>query len=97
MTAAGAAELRIRLEQLLTQSGVPGEIVEGASLPGAGSVPGEVIPTPVLAIADAVDARWRRLLDAPTPILARRNEGTLFIDLRAVDRHDDDAMAAALS
>ncbi len=96
MTTATAEALRTRLDALLATAGVSGEIVAGASLPGAGSVPGEEIATPVLAIADGADELWRRLLQADPPVLARRREGVLFIDLRAVDPGDDAVVAAAL-
>ena len=66
-------------------------------MPGAGSVPGETITTPVLAIADRPDSRWRRLLDAEPPILARRADDTLLIDLRTVDPGDDAHLAAHLA
>ena len=96
MTIADPAALRLRLETLQAIPAVGGEIIDGASLPGAGSVPGEEIATPVLAVHDGSDARWRRLLDADPPVLARRNEGMLLIDLRAVDPDDDAHVGAAL-
>jgi L-seryl-tRNA(Ser) seleniumtransferase len=89
--------LRPRLERLLPLLGGQGEIVMGESVPGAGSVPGETIRTPVLAIADRADFRWRRLLDAHPPILAWRNDQRLVIDLRTVATTDDSLIAAALA
>jgi len=92
-----AADLDQRLETIRDASGVAAEVVPGASIPGAGSVPGEAIPTPVLAIADHPDARWVRLLAAATPILAHRHDDRLLVDLRTVDPADDAAVAAALA
>lgn len=97
MAAMSATALAQRLTALRTELPTPAEIVEGTSLPGAGSVPGETIPTPLLAIADRPDHRWRKLLDARPPILARRSEGRLLIDLRTVDPDDDHHIASALS
>ncbi|HSF86131.1 MAG TPA: L-seryl-tRNA(Sec) selenium transferase [Acidimicrobiia bacterium] len=97
MAACSDAELRTRLQGLMAAAAVGGEIVAGASLPGAGSVPGEEIPSPVLAVTTAVDARWRRLLDATPAVLTRRQEHVLLIDLRAVDPADDAHIAAALA
>jgi hypothetical protein len=43
------------------------------------------------------DVLWERLLGASPPILARRKEGNLIIDLRTVDPADDAHVVAALS
>ena len=83
-----AADLEPRLAAIIGDV-ADGEIVTGTSLPGAGSVPGETIVTPVFAISDRADARWRALLDADPPVLARRRDGRLLIDLRTVDPADD--------
>ncbi len=95
MAAMDASEITRRVDRL--HAAVErGEIVEGTSLPGAGSVPGEVIPTPVLAVAEEPEATWRRLLDGDPPVLARRNEGRLMVDLRSVHPADDDHVARLL-
>jgi L-seryl-tRNA(Ser) seleniumtransferase len=90
------ADLEIRLLRLQEALAMSSEIAMGESLPGAGSVPGETIPTPVLAIADHPDARWRTLLGAEPPVLARRSDDRLIVDLRTVDPADDAHVAAAL-
>ncbi len=97
MTQLNDETLRTRLEDVRKRAGAPGEIIADASIPGAGSVPGEEIATPVLAIPDRGDARWRRLLEATPPVLARRREGTLYVDLRTVHPDDDAAVATALA
>ncbi len=89
--------LTARIDSIRSQVAGSTEVVMGASLPGAGSVPGETIPTPVLAVADRPDELWRRLLDADPPILARRHDGRLMIDLRTVNPEDDGHVAAALA
>ncbi len=60
-------------------------------------MPGEAIPTPVLSVPDSGDELWRRLLDASPPVVARRHEGALLVDLRTVDPADDVHVEAALS
>jgi hypothetical protein len=45
----------------------------------------------------SADALWHNLLDATPPILARRHEGSLLIDLRTVDPADDIRIAQALA
>ncbi len=97
MAATTAAELEERLEGLRSSLRTDSRIVAGESLPGAGSVPGETIPTPVLATADDPDAVFGRLLAAEPPILARRHGDELLIDLRTVDPTDDAHVARALT
>ena len=86
MTRIRAAELTARLEPLESQIG--GSIVAGESLIGAGSVPGVGIPTPQLVL-NGEDNLYLGLLRAERPVAARRVEGNLVIDLRAVDSGDD--------
>lgn len=97
MVALGYDELEVRHGRLLDEIGSGGEVIAGESLPGAGSVPGETIPSPNLQLAGNADAQWSQLLTASPPILARRKEGKLIIDLRTVDPTDDARIAAALS
>ncbi len=90
-------ELELRHQQLLDRLEGKGEVVRGESVPGAGSVPGETIPSPNLHLAGSADTLWEKLLAASPPILARRREGTLVIDLRTVDPADDALIAETLS
>ncbi len=88
--------LESRLENLRRAAGIGGEIVRSESVPGAGSVPGEAIPTPALKIETDADVAWKSLVAGDTPIVARRRDGALHIDLRTVDQDDDRVVAAAL-
>lgn len=97
MAAAGYAELELRAKRVLEASGAAGSITQGASLPGAGSVPGATIPSPVICIEGDADELWSGLARAPVPILATRREGRIQIDLRTVDPANDPDIAAALS
>lgn len=74
---------------------VDGETEPGVSRVGAGSAPGIEIPSPVVRIAGRQDL-FRCLLDAETPVLARRDTGDLVIDLRAVEPDDDESIVAAI-
>ncbi|MDJ0952038.1 MAG: L-seryl-tRNA(Sec) selenium transferase [Acidimicrobiia bacterium] len=89
--------LEKRHQQLLGAVGGKGNVVAGESLPGAGSVPGETIPSPNLHLTGNADRLWERLLNASPPILARRREGTLIIDLRTVDPKDDAHLVETLA
>ena len=61
------------------------------SLIGAGSVPGTGIPTLQMALPGE-DHLYERLLRASTPVAARRADGDLVVDLRAVDPADDEVL-----
>jgi L-seryl-tRNA(Ser) seleniumtransferase len=90
----GALEDRHRA--VLAASGVDGEVVESSSVPGAGSVPGEAIRSPAIGVNASPDRGWKHLISASPPIVARRRDGTLQLDLRTVSLDDDAAVAAAL-
>jgi L-seryl-tRNA(Ser) seleniumtransferase len=90
-------QLEQRHHRLLEQLGGNGKVVPGESLPGAGSVPGETIPSPNLRLEGKADALWHELLRATPPILARRSGGNLVIDLRTVDPDDDARIVETLA
>ncbi len=95
MTSLTAEQLTTRLEKL--RSAVGGDIRMGSSVPGAGSVPGAELPTPVLALTGVdTDAVWDRLLDSDPPVVARRDAGELIIDVRTVCESEDQALLTAL-
>ncbi len=97
MAAMSPDELQMRLEKLLAGSGAVGEIRAGASIPGAGSVPGATVPSPVLVVQKpSADVVWDRLLMSDLPVIARRETGELIIDVRTVPTHLDDALIGAL-
>jgi len=90
-------ELRTRLEKLLVGSGAVGEVRSGESVPGAGSVPGATVPSPVLAVRQpSADLLWDRLLMSDLPVIARRETGELILDLRTVPSRLDDVLTGAL-
>lgn len=77
------------MERLGTvREGIGGEVRDGISLIGAGSVPGVGIPTPQLVLGGA-DHLYLPLLKGKVPVAARRQHGDLLIDLRAIDEADD--------
>ena len=90
-------ELQARLEKLLVGSGAVGEVRAGESVPGAGSVPGATVPSPVLVVQQpSADLLWDRLLMSDLPVIARRETGELVLDLRTVPAHLDEVLTAAL-
>lgn len=75
---------------------VGGKVVPGDSTLGAGSAPGASIPSFHVVLEDE-DHLFGPLLSLQPPILARREGGSLVIDLRTVEPSDDGTIAAAIS
>jgi L-seryl-tRNA(Ser) seleniumtransferase len=96
MASLSYVELEIRHQELLAASGAEGKIVDSESVPGAGSVPGATIPSPAIQIDAPADDAWHTLAAAPTPVIGRRRDGALMLDLRSVDPADDRVVLDAL-
>jgi len=96
MASASYEELVRRAEALVAAAGVEADVRPGAATPGAGSVPGATVPSPVIVVPGRGDA-YLALLAGDPPVLARREAGSLVLDLRAVDPDLDPVLAAALS
>jgi L-seryl-tRNA(Ser) seleniumtransferase len=95
MASATIDEITLRAETVA--SDLPDvSVVEGNSVPGAGSVPGETIPTRLIRISRSADATWMALASAPTPVIAVRTEGAVLIDLRSVAPEHDKLVRSAL-
>ena len=73
------------------------QIVAGESLPGAGSVPGLTIPTPVLRLEGREELVWRTLANHEPPVVAARRNGAAQVNLRSVHPDEDVIVAAALA
>jgi len=87
-------ELAARVEDLASRVG--GAARPGESVVGAGSLPGVGIPTPQIVLEDE-DHLHGRLLSAPQPVLTRRKDKDLILDLRAVAVEDDDVIAGMVA
>lgn len=96
MAGTEATELHDRISRVLTDSGCEADVIEDRSLPGAGTVPGTGIPGPVLSVEGDAEAIWRRLLVHDPPVIARRDDRGVLIDLRSVPPEADVVVAAAL-
>jgi L-seryl-tRNA(Ser) seleniumtransferase len=71
------------------------QIVSGESTVGGGSLPGETLPTVLIALCcEQPDALARQLRLAPTPVVARIREDRVLLDLRTV--LDDGALITSL-
>ena len=95
MIAARDTDLRPRAERIA--AAVAGEVVEGHSVVGGGSMPGHTIPTPLVAVRDPQPDRLAAALRGNRPpVVARVENDSLVIDVRTVDPADDEIVVEAL-
>ncbi|GMQ93285.1 MAG: L-seryl-tRNA(Sec) selenium transferase [Acidimicrobiia bacterium] len=95
MASASTAEIQERAAAVLTGCSI-GRIVDGESLPGAGSVPGATIPTRLIELPGAADATWSALAGHDPPVIATRRDASTFVDMRSVAPQDDKHVADAI-
>ena len=91
-------ELRARSEQMRGRlDGLRVSIVEGNSVIGGGSTPGQPLQSWLIAIdcADVVEAERRCRFGDP-PVVARIEDGRLVLDLRTVFANEEEELAAAI-
>ena len=104
MIAAPVEEIESRASRLarrLRRAGLPVELIWGRSTVGGGSLPGETLPTRLLALnpgpehpsAAELAARLRRM---DPPVVARIERDLLLLDLRTVQPEDDRVVAEHL-
>ncbi len=105
MLSAPASEMQARAERIArglseaARDGVEIEVIEGASMVGGGSAPGQGIPTALVALrpAGGSAAEYERALRTGRhPVVARVQEGRLLIDPRTVDVEEEVRLIAAL-
>lgn len=95
MALASQESLLARIETLRAHCSVRTEVVDGASQPGAGSVPGMTVPSPQLALHIPEEAGWWDMLRHG--IVASRRDDRLVLDLRTVPPESDSILADALT
>ena len=82
---AGIERRARRWRRALRRAGVAAEVVDGASTVGGGSLPGETLPTKLVALPVAHPDRLAAALRAAAlPVIARIEEGRLVLDPRTV-------------
>ena len=82
-----------RWRNRLRKAGIDAEIVSGHSTVGGGSLPGETLPTKMLALqAPAPDQLAATLREGNPPIVARIEEDRLVLDPRTVLPEDERAL-----
>lgn len=100
MISASLDTLRVRLQSWITSlrtAGIEGKLWEGESAVGGGSLPGETLPTLLLAIASQqpnVDAA--RLRAQAHPVVCRIQQDHLVFDVRTVLAGEDVALVDSI-
>jgi L-seryl-tRNA(Ser) seleniumtransferase len=98
MISQSSEELRGRANRMLSRlDGVRAEMIEGSSVIGGGSTPGQPLQSWLIAIdcADVVEAERRCRLSDP-PVVARIEDGRLLLDLRTVFANEEDELARVI-
>jgi L-seryl-tRNA(Ser) seleniumtransferase len=100
MIAAPLAEIERRArrwQRRLRRAGLQVELADGRSTVGGGSLPGETLPTKLLALPAADPDRLAAALRAGNPpIVARIEEGRLVLDPRTVAPEEEGALLERL-
>ena len=82
----------------LAAQGVPAEVVAGESLVGGGSLPGETLPTRLVALSPGgAEALAARLRAAAVPIIGRIQDDRLLLDPRTVLPGQAEQLLAAVA
>lgn len=96
MIAAPLAGLEIRARGWLEALGT-GELIAGESTVGGGSLPGEALPTLLLALtAASADRTAQRLRLTDPPVIARTQDGRILLDPRTVLPDQDERLISIL-
>lgn len=96
MIATPPEQARKRVEQWIHELG-QGELLESLSTVGGGSLPGETLPTCVLALrVRSVDKFMQRLRQGQPAVIARADAGQVLLDPRTVLPEQDDSLLAIL-
>lgn len=92
------AERATLWQQTLHQTGVPAEVVPGHSTVGGGSLPGETLPTRLLALpSEHPDQLARALRRADPPVIGRIEDDQLVLDPRTVLPEEEQALLKNLA
>ena len=97
MIAAPTEQIQARAQGWVKSIG-QGEVIQGESTVGGGSLPGETLPTFLVALQVRSPKRFlERLRQAQPPIVARTQDDRVVFDPRTVLPEQDEALLAGLS
>jgi len=81
----------------LAEVGITAGVVDGRSTVGGGSLPGETLPTRLLAIqVDSPDELARRLRAGDPPVIGRIEDALFLLDPRTVLDEEDEVLVEAI-
>ncbi|MBC8263273.1 MAG: L-seryl-tRNA(Sec) selenium transferase [Anaerolineales bacterium] len=81
----------------LTEAGIAARVVDGRSTVGGGSLPGETLPTRLLAIqVDSPDELARRLRAGDPPVIGRIEDDLFLLDPRTVLAEEEEVLIEAI-
>jgi len=94
-------ELEVTANRWQNRVGDRGQVIRGLSTIGGGSLPGETLPTWLLALTPSgllggAQSLASRLRDAEQPVIARIEEGMVVIDPRTVLPGEEDGLISSL-
>ena len=81
----------------LAEEGIAARVVDGRSTVGGGSLPGETLPTRLLAIqVDSPDGLARRLRAGDPPVIGRIEDDLFLLDPRTVLAEEEEVLIEAI-
>ena len=81
----------------LTEAGIAARVVDGRSTVGGGSLPGETLPTKLLAVqVGSPDELARRLRAGNPPVIGRIEDDLFLLDPRTVLAEEDEVLIEAI-
>lgn len=96
MIAVTKKELHVRVSGWIAALGV-GEVLEGESTVGGGSLPGQVLPTVLLALPNSSPTKFlAQLRAADPPIIARIQDDRVVLDPRTILPEQDETLLPLL-
>ncbi len=96
MISASESHLKERAQALQSAIGAIASIAPGRSAIGGGSLPGETLPTWLVALDGNPDAMADALRQADPPVVARIEDDRLVLDPRTVMANEEDAVVEAV-
>ena len=95
MIRTSADEIRARAEKIRAR--IPRlDLIEGSSVAGGGSTPGQTLPTWLLALPGDAVTHERALRAGQPPVIARIEDGRLLLDLRTVFPEEEEDLVRSV-
>ena len=73
-----------------------GSVRETKAAVGGGTTPAETIPSFAIALRGSAERWLRALLDAPTPVVGRIENGEMLLDLRAIAQEEEEELVESV-